>query len=397
MVKAKGWIVLACLIIPCILLMFADPRDSSIGRYASLKTAIDRADKDPGDDLRYAGSAAAAGTTTAKLENKSSKSAVVAQPASVAAAPEDDASPTAGDGAIGKAAAQTDAGTVPGEGMSPEDFLQLSKISPPSPPLAPVDPETDPEEYNYRNFKASKRCPGYRIPSGKTADGKVVQEAISKYTRYTSDYCNKTGMLQMHVGLSKFVYFMDIIAKIVGLKKGDKIMDWGCGCGTMLNYYHLKFQTQGVGVDFTRSAIDHARSHSQPNQTFCWMDGTNLKHFEPESFDAIVSWAVLYHVRRTLVQCEVVHQMVKLLKPGGSAYIGHLRTEKTQEYWRKKNKCRVPGAQMTRYRDYKTFHMGSFRKHQFFSIVIRKDGPNVTAGSGSGVGAAGKVGNGDED
>lgn len=225
------------------------------------------------------------------------------------------------------------------------------------------------------------QCPGYRIPSSKSADGKSIHEHVSKYTRYVNQYCNHTGMLQMNVEFKTYGWILDKIAHMARIKRNHHIFDWGCGCGTMLNYLHLKYNTTGIGIDITDNAIQHARHHSQPGQQFCHMDGADMRRFPSNAFDAIVSWATLYHIRRTLVQCEVVHQMIRMLKPGGIAYVGHLRTEKTQEYW-KKGRCRHDNATIVRYRDYKTFHQPSWKRHQFFSVIVTKhleDGRVVAA------------------
>lgn len=230
------------------------------------------------------------------------------------------------------------------------------------------------------------QCPGYRIPSSKSADGKSIHEHVTKYSRYVNQYCNHTGMLQMNVEFKTYGWILDKIAHMTRIKKNHHIFDWGCGCGTMLNYFHLKYNTTGIGIDITENAIQHARHHSQPGQQFCHMDGADMRRFPSNAFDAIVSWATLYHIRRTLVQCEVVHHMVRMLKPGGIAYVGHLRTEKTQEYW-KKGRCRHDNATIVRYRDYKTFHQPSWKRHQFFSVIVTKhldDGRVVAAPSEDG-------------
>ena len=224
--------------------------------------------------------------------------------------------------------------------VSEEDLRLLHQVN----PAAPSTPDT-------------YHCPPTRIQSVRTADGKNIHEAMVKYTRYTRQYCNRTGMLQMHVGLRSFIFFMDIIARVVRIQPGYHLFDWGSGCGTMLNYYAMKWNTTGIGIDVTAEAVHHAVTHRRPGNHFCWMDGSDIRSFPSDAFDAVVSWATLYHVRRTLVQCMIVHQLVRMLKPGGYAFIGHLRTEKTQEYWKKRNKCPIPGASWTRYRDYKLFHM----------------------------------------
>lgn len=265
------------------------------------------------------------------------------------------------------------------EALPPDELTLLQRINPvrmSSLALQQTEAGSIPQAGNFT-------CPWFRMPSGKTADGKSALEHVSKYTRYVAQYCNTSGFLQMNVPLKTFVFILDTIAKLVDMKPGFHLFDWGSGCGTMLNYYHLKHNTSGIGIDLTRDAVEHARRHHQPNQLFCHMDGANLKMFPAESFDAIVSWATLYHVRRTLVQCDIVHQLVRMLKPGGRIYVGHLRTEKTQEYW-KKGRCRPPGTTVVRMRDFRTYHQPSWRRHQFFSLLITKHAKNASSSSSSG-------------
>jgi ubiquinone/menaquinone biosynthesis C-methylase UbiE len=207
----------------------------------------------------------------------------------------------------------------------------------------------------------------------KSADGGAVREAIHKYTMYTRMYCNSSGLMQMHFKFEHYLYFLNVIAGIVKLKQNDIILDWGSGCGTMLNYFHVKYNTTGVGLDATEDAINFARQHSQPDQLFCHTDATRaLPHFKSNTFHAIVSWAALYHVRRTLQQCETVNEMVRILKPGGMAFIGHLRTEKTQRFW-SRHKCELTNGTYVKLMDAKTFHVPNFKRNGFFSIVVTKD------------------------
>eukprot|EP00759_Apiculatamorpha_spiralis_P015917 PhF_6_TR22381/c0_g1_i3/m.31748 len=216
-------------------------------------------------------------------------------------------------------------------------------------------------------------CPRRLFPSMKSADGGSVREAIHKYTLYTRLYCNKTGMMQMYFSFNHYIYFLDIIAQVVHLKRGDVIMDWGSGCGTMLNYFHKVYNTTGIGLDATEEAVLYAKKHAADNQIFCHTDATRgMSHFKSNTFDAIVSWAALYHVRRTLQQCETVNEMVRVLKPGGIAFLCHLRTEKTQKFW-SRHKCQLTNGSYVKAMDAKTFHVSSFKRNGFFSLVVTKN------------------------
>lgn len=216
------------------------------------------------------------------------------------------------------------------------------------------------------------RCPRFHI-HGNDADKKKSSEHITKYSRYAADYCNSTGLMQMNIPQHSHIQMLSTIARIARVKENDRVLDWGCGCGTMLNYLHLKFNTTGVGLDITEGAIKFAWQHSQPRQTFCWMDGSDMTVFPSSHFDAIVSWGGVYHVRRTQIQCSIVTHMVRILKPGGVAFVGHVRTDKSQQYW-KQNKCTPPNSSVVRYRDYKTFRQSSWKRHGFFSLIVTKHG-----------------------
>lgn len=214
------------------------------------------------------------------------------------------------------------------------------------------------------------QCPRFHI-HGNDADRKKHTEHIVKYSRYASDYCNSTGLMQMNIPQHAHIQMLSTIARVARIKQNDRVLDWGCGCGTMLNYLHLRYNTTGVGLDMTEGAIRFAWQHSQPQQTFCWMDGSDMTVFPSSHFDAIVSWGGVYHVRRTQVQCSIVTHMVRILKPGGVAFVGHIRTDKSQQYW-KQNKCNPPNSSVVRYRDWKTFRQSSWKRHGFFSLIVTK-------------------------
>jgi len=220
----------------------------------------------------------------------------------------------------------------------------------------------------------TKFCPEFKLPPKKTADRSATVHAMTKYQRYVEDYCNTTGFLQMHLGFHNFIKILDGIAQRVELKKGHKVFDWGSGCGTLLNYYAVKYGTVGVGIDIVQSAVDHARRHAQPQQLFCHADGTSsLMFWKKNTFDAVVSWATIYHIRRTMQQCHVVTEMVDLVKPGGYVFVGHFRTDKSTKYWNHYHKkCLIPNTTMQKRHDATAFHMTKFRHGKFMSILIRK-------------------------
>lgn len=252
--------------------------------------------------------------------------------------------------------------------------------------VAPVESEEYEEEAGpnhsrpYATKEVSLQCPRFSLVRDQS-DRRRNREHQVKYERYTGDYCSTTGLLQMNIPSWSHLSMLQTIAQLAQVRDNDVVLDWGCGCGTLLNYLHLRFNTTGFGLDLTEAAIRFAQGHAQPHQLFCHMDGSRMAMFPSASFDAIVSWGAVYHLRRTMVQCDVVTNFVRLLKPGGVAFVGHIRTDKSQDYWRK-GKCRPAGSTIVRYRDFKTFKQSSWKRHGFFSLVVFKGAlpANVSTG-----------------
>ena len=79
----------------------------------------------------------------------------------------------------------------------------------------------------------------------------ALTAALDNYTRYLREYCAVTGVLQMHIPFERYTAILDTIAVLVCLRPGMRVFDFGSGCGTMLNYFHKRFNTTGVGIDLT--------------------------------------------------------------------------------------------------------------------------------------------------
>ena len=157
----------------------------------------------------------------------------------------------------------------------------------------------------------------------------------SKYRNYIKN-CNTTGTLFMDVRLPSFIHVMDSIAKWAELKPGLRILDWGAGCGTKLNYWKIMYGVHGVGLDYTTETVHYARGHAQPGVGFCWADGSTVLKFLPSNtYDRVVSHSSLYHVMPVARQCKVLRQAVRITKPGGIIWFGHFRSGPALKFWRK--------------------------------------------------------------
>jgi len=102
------------------------------------------------------------------------------------------------------------------------------------------------------------------------------------------------------------------------LKKGDKVLDVGCGSGLKSKYLYSKgFDV--TGIDLSDKLIDIARRES-PGIEFVVMDMKDADKLN-RSFDGIFAQASLLHIPKKEVM-KVLETLVKALKPNGYFYIG---------------------------------------------------------------------------
>lgn len=105
-------------------------------------------------------------------------------------------------------------------------------------------------------------------------------------------------------GMDKFASF---------LKKGDAVLDIGCGAGTKTKYL-IRKGLDVLGIDFSEEMIRIAR-REVPEGKFLVMNAKNLSGLEQE-FDGVLAHAILLHIPKKEV-CDVLQNWVSKLKPHG--------------------------------------------------------------------------------
>jgi SAM-dependent methyltransferase len=97
------------------------------------------------------------------------------------------------------------------------------------------------------------------------------------------------------------------------------VLDWGSGCGFKLSWLAQLYGTHNFGLDVAPAPVAWAKKHSS-GQHGC-TDAATLSWIPDATFDAIISYAALYHLTQDS-QCGVVHEMLRVLRPLGRIYIG---------------------------------------------------------------------------
>ena len=108
---------------------------------------------------------------------------------------------------------------------------------------------------------------------------------------------------------------LERLGKLV--KKGDRVLDAGCGSGIPAAAYFARLECEVTGVDISGKMIALARKNV-PGGEFAQADLLDLD-YPPGYFDLIISFYCLFHIRKGS-QDKAFREFFDLLKPGGYSY-----------------------------------------------------------------------------
>ena len=103
------------------------------------------------------------------------------------------------------------------------------------------------------------------------------------------------------------------------VRPGDKILDWGSGCGHQGAWLEAFYGARVFGIDITKEGVDWANKHTFGK--YCTADGSDLSFIEDGFFDGVFALGVLHHLPYDL-QCVTVKECIRVTKDGGKIYIG---------------------------------------------------------------------------
>lgn len=145
----------------------------------------------------------------------------------------------------------------------------------------------------------------------------IWQDRAKNDNNYSSviDPKDKSGLKAAYM---KIVHEEAIKSFLKEIKTGEKVLDFGCGTGRILEY-DLFLNADYYGVDISSGMINNARLkwENRPHTNFYVYDGTSLP-FKNETFDYVISTWVFQHIVEDNKLKELITKLARLLRPNGA-------------------------------------------------------------------------------
>ena len=115
----------------------------------------------------------------------------------------------------------------------------------------------------------------------------------------------------------------EALVKRLGITKGLKVLDLGCGDGTTA-LPAARLGADVLGVDIARNLVEagnrRAKEEGLNSCNFEEGDATDLRGLEDRSFDLVVS---IFGAMFALKPFDVAKEMVRVTRPGGRIVMGN--------------------------------------------------------------------------
>lgn len=128
------------------------------------------------------------------------------------------------------------------------------------------------------------------------------------YNNYSKDYYKKlyNKKESLHFKATK-----NNITKLLNPKKGDKILDLGCGSGR-LGLYLISLGCEVIRIDRNKNSIKNCKENGYDNVFLRSCDNIKIK----DKFDKVLCSALVEHIPNK-VYIKMLGQIKELLKPNG--------------------------------------------------------------------------------
>ncbi len=151
-------------------------------------------------------------------------------------------------------------------------------------------------------------------------------------TQYAPSYFER-GKYQDRLAQEKEYQKRVALLVAAGLPEGARVLDAGCATGDFIEYVGDRYDMWGL--DISDHAIEIAKQKNPHRSAQLFAGTVEDSNFQPGSFDAIVMWDVVEHIRNPVEACR---HLVKFLRPGGLLFlstpdIGAPTARVMQRYW----------------------------------------------------------------
>jgi len=112
---------------------------------------------------------------------------------------------------------------------------------------------------------------------------------------------------------------LDYICRKLRLKRGEQLLDIGCGWGALVMHAAAHYGVRSLGITLSEPQAELANQliREAGLQDLCGVEVRDYRELDqPESFDKLVSVGMIEHVGETMLP-TYFEQAFKLLKPGG--------------------------------------------------------------------------------
>lgn len=117
-------------------------------------------------------------------------------------------------------------------------------------------------------------------------------------------------------GMKTCINFLTYAEPFISLKKLDKVLDWGCGCGRLTPHLlHCLPDTTVHGADIDPDGVRWAASKYSEAKIIRCDTSPPLPH-EDDTFDLVLAGSVFTHLTKDY-QKSWLKEMNRILKPGG--------------------------------------------------------------------------------
>ena len=144
------------------------------------------------------------------------------------------------------------------------------------------------------------------------------------FENWSNEYDRTLGALKFHRDL------LDLTVKNSGVRRGDKVLDIGCGTGLLALKFLKATDCSITAVDNSKEMLaifqDKIKKLGLGKQIVCKvMDADSIK-FPPGTFDIAASTVTLHHLKEKLNPLRKIH---RILKPGGLFIVGDIDMDTT--------------------------------------------------------------------